>query len=307
VTTPVSTTPSSPPAQDLGPDGLGPTRSWGAGVAFLSLLVTFGALIFVSVPVLLIGDDTPTAKAVSSFVSSLLQNAIFVAAPLLIIAMMVGGVRRRDVGLVIPRKAWIIPGVIVIALVGYLLISAGLGELLNAGNEEDDLPEKLGAKGALFNGIIVGIAVTVFAPIGEEFLLRGVLYTGLRNTFSRIAPIWVAIAAAALVDGAIFGLFHILGTKLIFLPVLATFGVILCLVYEATKTLYAGIVLHCTNNTIAITVALDWSFLGGLALWASALSILTLIALAARGVEGRLGPPRELRRSPVAAAGPPAG
>jgi membrane protease YdiL (CAAX protease family) len=307
VTTPVSTTPSSPPAQDLGPDGLGPTRSWGAGVALLAFVTTLGVTIFTGIPALAIGDDTPGAKATGSVVGSLLQNATFVAIPILIIGMMVGGLRRRDVGLVLPRKAWLIPAGVVVALVAYLLISALLGELLNTGGQEDDLPEKLGAKGSLAAGIAVGVAVTVFAPIGEEFLLRGVLFAGLRDSFAKGLPLWAAVAIAALLDGAVFGLLHIAGTKLIFLPVLATFGVILCLVYQATKSLYTGIVLHCTNNTIAITVALDWSFLGGLALWVSALSILTLIALAARGVEGRLGPPRELRRPPVAAAGPPAG
>lgn len=300
MSTPESTTPSSPSAPDRGGAGVGPRVSWGAGVALLAVVATLGATIFTAIPSVVIGDDTDAAKATGSVVSSIIQNLVFVGVPLLIVAMSVGGLRRRDVGLVLPPKAWRIPLFVLAALVLYLLLSAGLGELLNAGGQDDDLPEKLGAKSSLVAGIAVGLAVTVAAPIGEEFLLRGILFPGLRDSLARIAPVWVAIAIAALLDGLVFGALHIGGSKAIFLPILATFGIVLCLLYQVTKSLYACILLHCTNNTIAIAVALDWSFLGGLALWVSAISILTLIALAVRGVEGRLGPPQ--RRPGFAAA-----
>lgn len=290
----MSTTPSSPPAPDRDGDGFGPRLSWGAGTALLAFIATLGATIVTSIPAIAIGDDTGTAKATGSVVGSILQNAVFVGMPLLIVGMMVGGLRRRDVGLVLPPKAWRIPLFVAVALVLYLLISAGLGELLNAGGQEDELPDKLGAKESLLAGIAVGLAVTVCAPIGEEFLLRGILYPGLRDSLARIAPVWVAIALAAILDGLLFGALHLGGTKAIFLPVLMVFGVILCLLYQLTRTLYANILLHCTNNSIAITVALDWSFLGGLALWAAAVSIITLLALAARRFELRLGPPKRV-------------
>jgi membrane protease YdiL (CAAX protease family) len=294
VTPPESTTSSPQDAPERAVDDHGPRLSWGAGPAFLALIATFGATILTSIPALAIGDDTNTARAAGSVVGSILQNAVFVGMPVLIIGMMVGGLRRRDVGLVLPRKAWRIPLYVLGAFVLYLLISKGLGELLDVGDQQDELPEKLGAKGSLVAGIAVGLAVTVCAPIGEEFLLRGILYPGMRDTLARVAPAWVAIAVAALVDGIIFGALHIGGSKAIFLPILATFGVILCLLYQATGSLYANILLHCTNNTLAIAVALDWSVLGGVALWLSAVSILTLLALLARRVEAGLGPPRRL-------------
>ena len=294
MTPPESTTSSPQHAPERTGDDLGPRLSWGAGPAFLALVATFGATILTSIPALAIGDDTNTARATGSVVGSILQNAVFVGMPVLIIGMMVGGLRRRDVGLVLPPKAWRIPLYVLAAFVLYLLISKGLGELLNVGDQEDELPEKLGAKGSLVAGIAVGLAVTVCAPIGEEFLLRGILYPGMRDTLARVAPAWVAIAVAALVDGVIFGALHIGGSKAIFLPILATFGVILCLLYQVTRSLYANILLHCTNNTLAIAVALDWSVLGGVALWVAAVCILTLLALLARRVEAGLGPPRRL-------------
>lgn len=273
--------------------GPGPRKSWGAGPALLALLVAFVVAAFITViPLVAIGDDTPSAKATSSVVVSFVQNAIFVGMAVVIVSMYVGRLRRRDVGLVLPRRIWWIPVGAAVALVVYLLVSAGLGELLNAHDQEDDLPEKLGATASLTAGIAVGLAVTIFAPIGEEFLLRGVVYPGLRDSFARVAPAWVAIAIAALLDGLIFGVLHIFGSKAIFLPILASFGIVLCLLYQVTGSLYACILLHCTNNTIAIASSLDWSVLGGLALWVTSVSALALIALLARSVEARLPPPR---------------
>lgn len=291
---------STPPAPEQAADGTGPRKSWGAGIALIAFVATLGVAIFTSIPTLAIGDETNSAKATGSVIGSILQNIAFVAVPVLIVGMMVGGLRRRDVGLVLPPRAWRLPLFVVGALVLYLLVSAGLGELLNAHGEEDELPEQLGAKGSLAAGIAVGLAVTIFAPIGEEFLLRGIVYPGLRDTFARVAPAWVAIAIAALIDGLIFGALHIGGSKAIFLPILASFGIILCLLYQVTRSLYASILLHCTNNTIAITVSLDWSFLGGLALWVTAVSALTLIALVVRRVEASMPPPK-IPAGPVAA------
>lgn len=296
----MSTPPSSPPAPDRGDDAPTGRKSWGAGAAFLALVATLGVSIFTAIPSVVIGDDTDAAKATSSVVGSILQNIAFVGMPLLIVGLLVGGLRRRDLGLVLPPKAWRIPLFVVAALIVYLLVSAGLGDLLNATDQEDTLPEDLGAKGSLAAGIAIGLAVTVCAPIGEEFLLRGIVYPGLRDSLARIAPVWVAIAIAALLDGLVFGALHIGGSKAIFLPILASFGIVLCLLYQVTRSLYACILLHCTNNTIAIAVALDWSFLGGLALWVAAVALLALLALLARGVEGRMGPPR--RRATAVAA-----
>jgi membrane protease YdiL (CAAX protease family) len=300
VSTPVSTTSSSPPAPDPGDGAPVGRKSWGAGAALLALVATLGVSIFTAIPSVAIGDDTNTAKATGSVVGSILQNIAFVGVPLLIVGMLVGGLRRRDVGLVLPPRAWRIPLFVAAALIVYLLVSAGLGELIGADGQEDSLPEDLGAKGSLSAGIAIGLAVTVCAPIGEEFLLRGILYPGLRDSLARLAPAWVAIALAALIDGLVFGALHIGGSKAIFLPILATFGIVLCLLYQVTRSLYANILLHCTNNTIAIAVALDWTFLGGLALWVSAVAILTLLALLARQVEARLPPPRIASR-PAAA------
>lgn len=304
--------PSSPPAEALEDHddergaAAGDHRLWGAGVALLALIATFGATIFTSIPGIAIGDDTNTTKVVGTLVSSLLQNAVFVGVPVVIVGLSIGGLRRSDIGWRVPPRPLRVLGMVAVAFVAYLVLSALLGAALGVGDEQDDLPGKLGADSSLLAGIAIGLAVTVLAPIGEETLLRGVVYPGLRNSVARVAPAPVAIGAAALIDGLIFGALHIGGSKLIFLPILALFGVVLCLLYQASGSLYASILLHATNNTIAMKVALDWSVLGAVALWVSALSIITLLMLGARAYERG----RDARRDAAggeSGAGPRAG
>lgn len=279
-----------PPAPSEVPVPLPPPTEgrWGAGTAVLAFVSTFGAALFIGIPALLIGDNSTTAKITGNAVSSLLQNAVFVAVPVLILVLMIGPVRRRDFGLRMPSRPWLVVGGVVLAFVVYALLSSALGSLLGVGDQKDDLPDKLGAKDTALAGLVIAFCVTVLAPVGEEFLLRGVVYPGLRNTLSRISPKYVAIGIAAAIDGLIFGALHAAGSKAIFLPILALFGAVLCLLYQASGSLYAPIVLHMTNNVLAITVALDWSFAGGVALWVCALAILSSFALIARLVGARL-------------------
>lgn len=283
--------PSAEAAEDHGDHegapgrGAGGERVWGAVVALLALVATFGATLFTSIPAFAIGDETNTTKVVGTLVSSLLQNLVFVGVPILIVGLSVGGLRRADIGWRVPPRPLRVLGMVAVAFVAYIVLSALLGAALGVGDEQDDLPGKLGADSSVLAGIAIGLAVTVLAPIGEETLLRGIVYPGLRNSVARFAPAPVAIGAAALIDGLIFGALHLGGSKAIFLPILALFGVVLCLLYQFSGSLYASILLHATNNTIAMKVALDWSVLGAVALWVAALSILTLLMLAARAYE----------------------
>jgi uncharacterized protein len=291
---PESTTPSSPSSPGPGAPAAPSPKFWGWQGAALAFVAAFGGtMVVASIPQLAIGEKSPGAAAATSAISSFLICIGFVGFPVLILSMLLGGLRRRDFGLVLPaRRLWRIPLYAAIAFVLYVLVSNGLRELMGAGDQEDDLPRKLGAEGSHTAGIIVGVAVCIFAPIGEEFLLRGVVYPGLRDSLSDAMSKRQAIGLAAVVDGILFGLLHLGGSKPIFIPILALFGVTLCLLYQATGSLYANILVHATNNTFAIAGALDWTVLGGLALWAFSVTCITLIALAARALELRLPPPR---------------
>jgi membrane protease YdiL (CAAX protease family) len=92
----------------------------------------------------------------------------------------------------------------------------------------------------------------VVAPVAEEFFFRGFFYRALRSRFK--------VAAAAVIDGVLFGVIHFNfegADALLLLPPLALLGVIFCLVYEKTGSLFPVIGMHAFNNSVAYAVQAD--------------------------------------------------
>ncbi|MCA1598534.1 MAG: CPBP family intramembrane metalloprotease [Chloroflexi bacterium] len=96
--------------------------------------------------------------------------------------------------------------------------------------------------------IAVLLFVGVEVPLTEETLFRGILYQGLRNTFSRFAPYNWAIFLAALLSGVIFGLVH---GEIHTLPILVLLGVVLAYVFQYARSVYASALLHAVVNVSA--------------------------------------------------------
>ncbi|MGA9920595.1 MAG: type II CAAX endopeptidase family protein [Candidatus Dormiibacterota bacterium] len=91
------------------------------------------------------------------------------------------------------------------------------------------------------------ISIAVIAPIVEEIVFRGFIYGGLR-------PRW-GVWASVLVSSAGFALAHsfsVGGSILLLGPSLFIAGVALALVYERSRSLIPGIVLHASFNLIAV-------------------------------------------------------
>ena len=104
--------------------------------------------------------------------------------------------------------------------------------------------EDLGAKGSQLAIAAAAFAVIVVAPVCEEIFFRGFFYRALRTR--------MGVAAAAIIDGLVFGAIHYGGSDTVeILPILALLGVIFCLVYEVTGTIFSTIALHSLNNSIS--------------------------------------------------------
>jgi len=97
---------------------------------------------------------------------------------------------------------------------------------------------------ALFTGFVVAVS----APVIEEIFFRGFLYRAFRNRW--------AVAPAAVINGVIFGAIHGITYPLDTLPPRMAFGVIACLLYEYTGSLYPGIALHCLIDAAAFEAAI---------------------------------------------------
>jgi uncharacterized protein len=137
--------------------------------------------------------------------------------------------------------------------------------------DEQTTLRDLGAGSSVGLTILIGVLVVGLAPIAEEVFFRGFFYGALRTRFS--------FMAAALIDGAVFGVVHA-GTGPQAIPPLIILGFAFCVAYEATGSILPGIVLHALNNMVAFGADKDGS-------WAVALVTASLVVLACVTLPGR--------------------
>lgn len=130
-----------------------------------------------------------------------------------------------------------------------LLIIAGIAVNLispNINNEQQDLGFNNINNGA--ENLLAFISLVVLPPLGEETLVRGYLYSGLRKAWR----FWPAV----LVTSLLFGAAHLefgSGGPLVWAAAVDTFllSIVLCFLRERTGALYAGMLVHMLNNLIA--------------------------------------------------------
>lgn len=88
------------------------------------------------------------------------------------------------------------------------------------------------------------LSVSVFAPLFEEWLCRGMV---LRGLLSKVKPVWAIVISAAF-----FGLIHFNPWQAI--PAF-TLGCLFGWVYYRTGSLKLTMLMHCVNNTFAALTA----------------------------------------------------
>lgn len=97
------------------------------------------------------------------------------------------------------------------------------------------------------NLILVFIALAVLPPLVEEFMFRGVLFTGLRK---KLSFLWTTVIVSV-----VFGSLHLSassdGPLWIAAIDTALLSFFLCYLRERTGTIWAGVALHFVKNFIA--------------------------------------------------------
>lgn len=88
------------------------------------------------------------------------------------------------------------------------------------------------------------ISMCIIAPLTEEFLFRGIIFDKIRERWT--------IFAGLVVSSFIFGLLHfdIFGAFF--------FGIVLCIIYLKTKSLFLPIGIHFLNNFTVLLLILIW-------------------------------------------------
>ena len=161
------------------------------------------------------------------------------------------GLTMADLGFVRPRVwrplvvAWFGAYVILIAYGAVILLLDAIG--LPVGALDDGNTVEFDQDRNLVFIVLLGIAVTVGAPFGEELLFRGLLFRGLRGY-------WRFIPAMA-ISGLLFGIFHVNPSVLV--P-FAFVGALFAWAYEESGSLWTTIAAHAGVNSVSfiVTVAL---------------------------------------------------
>lgn len=134
---------------------------------------------------------------------------------------------------------------ILIGLFSVYAIIYGIVHFLPA-DQLDSMSKSNGLTGqTTLTGTIIGGIVAVFlAPLAEEFIFRGFLFTKFKVKFS----IWISMIISSILFGAIHFSISSITTFL--------FGLSLCIVFYKTKNLAIPILLHVLNNAIVSIISI---------------------------------------------------
>jgi membrane protease YdiL (CAAX protease family) len=281
----MSTAPSSIPPPSFGvaperppgierPERPEPPRwkPWTAWVALIAGLAgaLMGALLIGVVAAIAgasINDPTPAVNITATFV----QDLCLIAAAILF-AGLAGPPRPSQFGLrptrLLPAVGWMALG-----FVAFYIFTAAWVAIVGGANDEQKLPQELGADQSTLALLAVAFLVSVVAPIAEEFFFRGFFFGALRN--------WRGMLPAAIITGLVFGAIHVGSAQVAFLLPLAFFGFVLCLIRAKTGSLYPCMALHCANNSLAFGVSQHWSWQIPI-LFVGSLAVITLTVLVVR-------------------------
>jgi len=221
-----------------------PEGRWSAMTVLLGILVAVGTLLIGTIVVAAFDPEIETDAG--TYAVQLIVGLAFAGTAIAFAASEVGGrireaLARLGIGEITKR-------IVVIAALGwltYLACAALLVPILQP--EQQDVTRELGADTeSVLSLIIAGFLIIIVAPLSEELFFRGFMFAGLRRSMD----IW----PAAIISGAIFGSLHLSGGNVGVAIQLSIFGVILAYLYERSGSLWAPILTHTLNNTIAFVL-----------------------------------------------------
>lgn len=234
-----------------------PSMDWSAWMAPLALIggvvaAAVGALI-VDLPALVLGVNVTASHLPGglTIADTVVQDLAFVLSAVFFARLGGRAVSAWQFGLRPPGRGW--PravGSIALLLFAFVVFSLIWGSAFHA--EKEKVLEQLGA-GENTTLLLLSAALTcVVAPVCEEFLFRGFIFTALRN--------WCGTWPAAIITGLVFGGVHAGSAPAIDLVPLAGLGFGLCLLYRYTGSLYPCIVAHSLNNSLAFGSLEGWGW-----------------------------------------------
>lgn len=221
-----------------------PAGGWDASLVALGVLIAVGATLAGTIAIALFD---PTLESSAAKNAAQLVVALVLGGTALGFASANAGGRLKDAlgRLGLARMSVAAVGLAILAWLAYLTLAAALSPLLSP--DQEDITRELGTDtGSAGSLVVAGLLIVVAAPLSEELFFRGFMFAGLRRSI----PLW----PAAVLSAAIWGALHLGGGNVGVAIQLAIFGVILAWLYERSGTLWAPILAHATNNTIAFVL-----------------------------------------------------
>jgi uncharacterized protein len=245
---------------------------WTAALALVGGLVLAAvAGLAIDLPALALGvsistSHTPRGIAIAD---TFAQDVAFVVAAVYCAQLGARTVRSWQFGLRRPGNGWTraIGGVLLL-LATFALLSAVWSQAFNPGREK--VLNQLGS------GVLSAALICVVAPMCEELLFRGYIFTALRN--------WHGTALAAVITALLFGGVHAGSAPALDLLPLAALGFGLCLLYRHTGSLYPCMAAHSLNNSVAFASLASLSVGAGVLLAVGALLGIVLVVAVGKRV-----------------------
>jgi membrane protease YdiL (CAAX protease family) len=251
--------------------------AWTAPIALLGglVLAAVGSLV-VDLPALAFGVKVSSSHTPPGLIiaDTFVQDLGFVLAAVYCAQLGGRAVRAWQFGLRRPASGWASAvRMILLLLIVFLLLSVAWSAAFHP--SEEKLLEQLGSNEGTALLLLSAALTCVVAPICEELLFRGFIFTALRN--------WCGTLPAALITAVLFGGVHFGSAPALDLVPLAALGFGLCLLYRYTGSLYPCIVAHSLNNSLAFSSLENWSWQVPV-LMVGALAAIAAIVLAGKRV-----------------------
>jgi membrane protease YdiL (CAAX protease family) len=234
------------------------------------LLLAAVAGLLVDLPALAFGVSITSSHVPPGLeiADTVVQDGAFVLAAVFFAQLGGRRVRAWQFGLR-PTRPWRAAWLVVLMLIGFLFFSLIWAAVFHEGKEK--LLEQLGTNEGTTLLLLSAALTCVVAPICEEFLFRGFIFSALCN--------WKGVWPAATITGLIFGAVHAGSAPAVDLVPLAALGFGLCLLYRYTRSLYPCIAAHSLNNSLAFGSLEGWGWQIPV-LMVAALAVIALVALA---------------------------
>lgn len=130
----------------------------------------------------------------------------------------------------------------------YCLLAVWFGQFFIPPSGIESTLEQIIGGGQLANFLLF-FSVVVLAPIGEEYLFRGILLSGLSNKVPTFAAIWLS--------SVVFMSFHLLEYYGYWFALVAILilGVLLAIIRLRSKSMLAPVICHASYNLLMLTLA----------------------------------------------------